>query len=263
MVMTICAARGPSWLAQLLVAVALAWGAGCTNGPAPVRPEPSADWTSPHVPWLGAQPSPLVRFSDPLEARYHMRMHFDDLRTVEQLLIAGKLDEGRSLAYLLTRQTADPGLARWEQQSRRVSMAALELTRAPNVDEALRRLARVAVECAACHVAVRSTPAFASPPPPTGQPTRKLRMARHAWAADRLWEAIVGADDARWSSGLAVLADAPLPAAVLSDRGAFGQALQAYARNQLDTRGETPLEARGIAYGEILVLCAGCHATRF
>jgi hypothetical protein len=87
-------------------------------------------------------------------------------------------------------------------------------------------------------------------------------MARHAWAAERLWEAILGADDARWSSGLAVLADAPLPAAVLSDGRKFGKSLQAYARTQLDTRGSTPLEARGIAYGEILVLCAGCHATR-
>jgi hypothetical protein len=87
-------------------------------------------------------------------------------------------------------------------------------------------------------------------------------MARHAWAATRLWEAILGADDARWSSGLAVLADAPLPAAVLTDGGKFGGDLQAYARTQLDLRGSTSLEARGAAYGEMLVLCAGCHATR-
>jgi hypothetical protein len=60
---------------------------------------------------------------------------------------------------------------------------------------------------------------------------------------------------------LAVLADAPLPATVLSDGAKFGRDLQAYARTQLDTRRSTPLEARGVAYGEILVLCAGCHAT--
>jgi hypothetical protein len=78
-----------------------------------------------------------------------------------------------------------------------------------------------------------------------------------------LWEAILGADDARWRGGLTVLADAPLPPDVLSDTGKFGRDLQAYARTQLDTRGSLSLENRGIAYGEILVLCAGCHASRY
>jgi len=260
--MTKLAAQRQTWIARILIPVTLALGAGCASGRRSIQPEPVADWTSPHVPWLGAQPSPLVRFNDPVEARYHMRMHFSDLRMVEQLLVAGKLDDGRSLAYLLTRPAADAGLARWEEQSRRVTAAARQLTRATNVNDALRQLARVAVECATCHVAARSTPTFASPLPPMDRPTREARMARHAWAAERLWEAILGADDVRWSSGLALLADAPLPAAVLSDGGTFGRELQAYARTQLDTRGSISLEARGIAYGEILVLCAGCHATR-
>jgi cytochrome c553 len=190
-----------------------------------------------------------------------MRMHFDDLRMVEHLLVAGKLDDGRSLAYLLTRPTADAGLASWDEQSRRVTAAAGELTRAPDVNEALRQLARVAVECAGCHIAAGRTPTFASPPLPVDQPTPEARMARHAWAAERLWEAILGGDDARWRSGLVVLADAPLPA-VLSHGSRFGRGLQAYARTELDTRGSS-LEARGTAYGEILVLCAGCHATRY
>lgn len=191
-----------------------------------------------------------------------MRMHFDDLRMVEHLLVAGKLDEGRALAYLLTRPITDAGLAKWDEQSRRVAAVAGELTRAPNVSNALRQLARVAVECAGCHVGARSTPTFPFPPPPADGPTAEARMARHAWAAERLWESILGADDARWRGGLAVLADAPLPPEVLNNGGRFGRDLQAYARTQLDTRGSS-LEARGNAYGEILVLCAGCHASRY
>jgi hypothetical protein len=261
--MTSRAAQGTRWIARILFPVMLALVAGCATGQRPVQPEPAADWMSPHAPWLGAQPSPLVRLNNPIEARYHMRMHFDDLRMVQRLLVAGKLDDGRSLAYLLTRPTADAGLTRWDEQSRRVSAAARELTRTPNVNEALRQLARVAVECAGCHVAARSTPTFASPPPPADRPTPEARMARHAWAAERLWEAILGADDARWRGGLTVLADAPLPPDVLSDTGKFGRDLQAYARTQLDTHGSPSLETRGIAYGEILVLCAGCHASRY
>lgn len=238
---------------------------GCANSRRPAQAEPTPEWMTPHVPWLGAQPRPaaLVRFKDPIEARYHMRMHFDDLRTIEQALVAGRLAEGLSVAYLLTRATDDPGLARWAAQSRRVNAAALELTRARDVEDALRRLARVAVECAGCHVAADSAPAFPPPPAPPPDPsTRAARMARHAWAADRLWEAIVGSDDVRWTRGLTVLAEAPLRSAVLSDESNAAEDLQAYARHQLDLRGATPIEDRASAYGEMLVRCARCHAAR-
>lgn len=191
-----------------------------------------------------------------------MRMHFDDLQMVERLLVAGKLDEGRSLAYLLARPSSDAGLAPWDAHARRVSEAALELTRTATIDTALRQLARVAVECGGCHVAARTTPAFPSRPLPPDRPTPEARMARHAWAADRLWTGVVTADDVRWRSGLTVLAETPLPAAVLPDHRSVGAALQAYAREQLDARGATLLEDHGHAYGEVLVLCARCHAAR-
>ena len=182
---------------------------------------------------------------------------------IEQAFVDGRLSEGLSVAYLLTRQTPDPGLVKWAAQSRRVNAAALELTRAQDVDEALRRLARVAVECAGCHVAADSAPRFPPPPaPPPDRPTLEARMARHAWAADRLWEAIVGNDNARWKSGLAVLAEVPLPSAVLSDGTNSAANLQTYARYQLGVRGATPIEDRASAYGEMLILCARCHATR-
>lgn len=260
--MTHSLAQRPKWIARLLVPVALALGAGCTSGRLSTQPEPASDWMAPHAPRHGAQASPLVHFHDPAEARYHMRMHFDDLKMVEHLLLAGKLEDGQSLAYLLTRPTADAGLASWDESSRRVTAAARELTRAPNVSDALRQLARVAVECAGCHVGARSTPSFASPSPPADRPLPDARMARHAWAAERLWEAILGADDARWRSGLAVLADAPLPPAVMTTGATFATDLQALARTQLALRDAASPEARGAAYGEILVLCAGCHATR-
>lgn len=237
---------------------------GCTNHRQP-SPPTTPDWMTPHVPWLGTQsrPAALVRFKDPIEARYHMRMHFGDLRIVEQALVDGKLAEGLSVAYLLTRQIDDPGLAKWAAQSRRVNAAALDLMTAQDVDGALRGLARVAVECAGCHMDANSAPAFPLPPaPPPDRATREARMARHAWAADRLWEAIVGNDDARWESGLAVLAAAPLPPAVLIDGGNAAATLQTYARNQLDMRGTVTINDRARAYGEMLVLCSRCHATR-
>ena len=55
-----------------------------------------------------------------------MRSHFDDLRLIEQLLVAGKLDEGLTLAYLLVRPTDDAGLAEWAVHSQRVVDAATD-----------------------------------------------------------------------------------------------------------------------------------------
>ena len=259
------ASHAPTQILRLLVAVTVMSVMGCTGRRRPVQPEPADDWQAAHVPWLGAQsrPAAAVHFKDPIEARYHMRMHFDDLRIIEQALVAGRLAEGLSIAYLLTRENEDPGLARWAAQSRRVNAAAVVLTRARDVDEALRQLARVAAECAGCHADSDSAPPFPSPPAlPPDRPTREARMARHAWAADRLWEGAVGNDDSRWRTGLAVLAEAPLPSAVLSDGSSSAAGLQAYARKQLEIPFATPIDDRASAYGDMLILCAHCHATR-
>lgn len=246
-----------------LTALALVLGGGCARDGGPARLESPADWAVHASPdEQGPRSAALILFSDPAAARYHMRMHFQDLRTVEQLLIAGRREEGLALAHLLARPSDDAGLAAWQAQSRSVTDAALEVSRAPSVDEALRGVARVAVACAGCHIAARSLPRFAPPPalPRDGQ-TRATRMARHAWAADRLWEGVVGADDARWRRGLAVLDEAPMPSAVVTVAPGFAKDLQARVHEQLDLRAATAVEDRGVAYGEILVACAGCHAS--
>ena len=81
-------------------------------------------------------------------------------------------------------------------------------------------------------------------------------MARHRWAADRLWEAVVGDSDAAWKEGLDVLAAAPFDFG--PERAALARELQRLAKTARRTK-------RGVAnpavtYGDILVICANCHA---
>jgi cytochrome c553 len=218
-------------------------------------PQPESPALQPHAAReTPAAPAPPAR-ELPVAVRYHMRAHFDDLRGVERLLIAGKLDEGTTLAYMLVRRTDELALPRWAVHAARVSDAAQRLTRATALDEALRREARVAAECASCHSDLGIAPVFARVPMlPPDAPTQVARMARHAWAADRLWEGLVGGDDARWTRGLAVLADTPVEPTALATQ------LQRRAREQLDTRDLSPPDARAAAYGEMLVTCATCHA---
>ena len=38
--------------------------------------------------------------------KYHMRQHFNDLRTIERMLVAGKLDDAKLLAYMIARPSS-------------------------------------------------------------------------------------------------------------------------------------------------------------
>lgn len=260
----ICAARpGMPRATAAWPAIALAFAVGCARDAPGEPPGSPADWTLPHAPWYEPawQPPEPARFRNPTAARYHMRRHFDDLRMIERLLVAGKLDEGKALAYLLVQRADDPGLAAWDEYAARVADVGRAVTTAASLDEALRAEARVAVACASCHAATQGRPTFAAvPAPPGNRFTPETRMARHVWAVDRLWEGLVGAEDTRWIRGLTVLAESPLPVSPRAEAPALASRLQALARAQLDTRATTLLEDRGAAYGDMLVACARCHA---
>ena len=193
---------------------------------------------------------------------FHMQRHFDDLRSVEKLLIAGKLDDAKSAAFLLTKPSTDPGMKRWDVQSQRVTDAAVALSESPGLDEALRRETRVAAACGSCHLAIQRIPKFAATPPlPADAVTPASRMARHAWAVDRLWEGLVAPADAPWRRGLTVLATSPLPFSPATDAPALAAQLQRLANHALEMSEPITLDHQAAVYGEMLETCAACHTT--
>jgi len=190
--------------------------------------------------------------ADRAKLRFRMQRYMDDLRTVERLLIAGRLDEARSRAFLLSRPARDV----WSIDALRVSQAALALSGTTDLEEACRIEPRIAAACADCHRRAGSLPAFdRSPRPPPDDAEPRARMARHEWAADQLWEGLVGASDRSWTAGLEVLAVQPLP----SLSNAAGPRLQRLAAAALAAvPRDTPAD-RARTYGELLVTCAACH----
>jgi hypothetical protein len=84
-------------------------------------------------------------------------------------------------------------------------------------------------------------------------------MARHRWAADRLWEGVIGNSDVAWHAGLDVLAAAPLDEP--ANRAGLARQLQRQAENARRP-GPGTLTARAAVYGEILTTCASCHTTK-
>ena len=189
--------------------------------------------------------------------RYHMHENFDVLRSIELLLVHGKLDEAKALARMIAEAPDEPGLAPFAGRAAAVRERAAAIASAPSIDEGCRREARLAAACADCHADAGVLPEFTQPPrlPPDAD-TIKARMARHVWATDRLWEGVVGESDESWRAGTDVLAAAPLPWSV-ADRDR--QALAARLQHAADTARNAPAADRPRQYGEILVLCAACH----
>lgn len=250
-----CAAR----VARLACAFGAALAAiGCHDARDPAAPDSADRLDERHATPVAAPAAGRPRFDRPAMVRFHMQRHFDDLRAIERRLIDGQLDEARALAHLLARPAPDPGIAAWAPEVRQMTDAALALAAAPSLDEACRREPRVSAACAGCHLRTGAAPVFPPPPPlPLDRPTRDARMARHLWATDRLWEALVGGSEPAWRSGLAVLATTPLPSTE-RDPSHLARRLQDLARDELSPA--TATADRAAAYGELLVTCTGCHA---
>jgi len=201
---------------------------------------------------------PSVRFEHDMMARYHMHENFGLLRSIELLLVHGKLDDAKAFARMIAEAPDEPGLQPFAKRAATVRASAASLADAPSIDEGVRREARLAAACADCHADAGVLPEFESPPriPPDADNV-KARMARHLWATDRLWEGIVGRSDESWRAGLDVLASAPLPWSVAdADRQALARGLQQSAA----AARTAPESDRPRRYGEILVLCAACHS---
>jgi hypothetical protein len=196
--------------------------------------------------------------------RMRMQAHFEDLRAMERLLLRGDLDRVRERATEIVFDRGDSELPVWAPYIARMREAAAALAQAENLSAACRAETRLARECASCHEASGAMPTFNVPPAPVDEPTLAARMARHQWAADRLWEGLVGLSDEAWRDGLGVLATAPLPASALSDDPARVKQVARYARElQRTARRAVPARTpstRAAVYAELLVVCSACHS---
>jgi hypothetical protein len=136
---------------------------------------------------------------------------------------------------------------------------------AEDIEAAARAAAGLADTCGDCHAAVALDAPFTPPSPPPAITSRdpRQRMRRHQWAADRMWEAMVGHSDAAWTAAAAALADPALARAdfppeveVDADPEVVAQRLQALGASAARVSG---WDDRAAVYGQFLATCAVCH----
>jgi cytochrome c553 len=205
-----------------------------------------------------------VKLENRAKVKFQMRRSVDDLKEVQRLLVVGKLDAAKARAFLLTQPYDDPGLAQWASLNAQMVDAARALVAAPTLEAALRREAQVALACASCHATIQNLVLFPSPPAlPADQTTPLALRTRHQWAADRLWEGMIAGSRVPWRAGLDVLSTASVPESSWTDAPKLAERMHELARDAIlrMESGTDTLENRASAYGEILVTCAGCHAT--
>ncbi len=207
-----------------------------------------------------ADPAP-VAYDHQAMVRFHMREHYDMLGAIQHLVIRDDLYDVTVIARTIGNGLDEPGLERWKGQASLARSNARELAAAPNTDEACRRTARLAATCANCHIDARVGNMFGPPPPvPPDGKALDARMARHVWAADRLFEGVIGASDNAWLAGLDVLAQTPAPFSIVdADRIALAQRLQDLADSTRKHAAKDSSAERARAFGEILITCSACH----
>jgi len=189
-----------------------------------------------------------------------MHARFDTMRGIERVLIRGKLDQARDFARTLSTGPELP-FAPWAAQVALVRERAAAVATATGIDDACRKTARLAEACANCHAQTGAQILFRKPPPLLAdQPDVVTRMVRHQWAADRIWEGMVGDASEPWRAGLDVMAAAPLAWPKIGpDRVGLAQRLQQLADQGRHTSPDDRAE-RARLYGELLVTCAACHS---
>ena len=135
---------------------------------------------------------------------------------------------------------------------------------ASNDDMALGCIAAIAEAgraCGSCHRAAGLGPYFLDVPVPAEDDV----MGRHVWAADRMWESLVGANDGAWVRARDVLGPVDerathlyddVPLAVRAEAAQYRSRLHGLAEAGV-TGGDSE---RASIYGGVLETCVGCHS---
>lgn len=197
----------------------------------------------------------------------HMHEHLDRITAIKSLIIMGNLDGVREPAIWLAEHESVAGLpSNYEPYVELMRVYAREVVEAPNLKSAAESVSRMARTCSNCHLVNHVELEFGYDQRPGDLEDTVSHMQRHQWAADRLWEGLIGPSDAAWRRGADMLVDVPLlPEDVMydstnaDDSAAIDQiARRIHVLGGQGTITSTPA-ARSELYGEILGLCASCH----
>ncbi|MDJ0652916.1 MAG: hypothetical protein QNJ40_02100 [Xanthomonadales bacterium] len=206
--------------------------------------------------------SALAQQADPPAVESHMREHFARATLLQTAIIEADLERAREQAAWLADHGSPQGLPDgWQPFVEDLRGLAAEISAARGLVVAAGATADLALACGRCHQKFQvNTWLESTSMPPQGNDIAD-RMARHQWAADRLWEGLIGGSDSAWLRGAEILAEVPLTATqVLGEPSTTADFLaDRVHRLGREARETARQESRARLYGNLLTTCAECH----
>ena len=207
------------------------------------------------VPFIGAAESDAVK---------HMHGHHDAMKAIQGAIIAGVLDGTREPAtWLLEHEEPADLSAAGSDYIDAVRSAASALLEADSLESAGEAASQMGLACGACHVASGVTVEFDEVERPSDKEKERPHMQRHQWAADRMWEGLIGPSGVAFSRGANLLFESPVKPEVLAKHGGGDAAVGMSRRiHQLAANATTvsePVEQAEV-YAEFIANCGACHS---
>jgi mono/diheme cytochrome c family protein len=195
----------------------------------------------------------------------HMHDHYDAVIKIQSAVIAGSLEGTREPAKWLAEHQAPAGMpAQWAEHTEAMRAAARDTLEAQDLTAAATATSRLGLACGGCHVANNVTVEFDDVKKPSDKDRVGAHMDRHQWAADRMWEGLIGPSSASWRQGANLLFEAPMNpeelGAEAGDEQTLGMARRIHQLAGNATIVSDPVGKADI-YAEFLANCAACHTS--
>jgi mono/diheme cytochrome c family protein len=194
----------------------------------------------------------------------HMFAHFDRAGEVHDALVRGELGRAQEAAeWIATHQDTRELPGNHPELEAEMQHYASLVSLSSELRGAAQAAAHMGRTCGDCHRLNDVSPRFLIGTAPPGGTGAQAEMARHVWAAERMWEGLVGPGDRAWGSGAEALKSGWLdPQQVVSnpeDRPRIRELVgQVYVLG-MEAESATDAEARAEIYGEFLTTCNECH----
>ena len=194
----------------------------------------------------------------------HMYEHFEQITSVQTAVIEGDLERAHRTAQEIVDHDDAPGLPPGsEGYVQEMRMRAGEVAGARTLGEAAAATAQLGSTCGSCHSAYGVGPRFAVGSTPPEATEIGSEMVRHIWAADRMWDGIIGPSEDAWKRGASSLRGATITLDTMGNRAGDSAEVTGLARKIHDladrAEGVTSSSERTSLYGEFLGTCSACH----
>jgi len=193
-----------------------------------------------------------------------MAEHFASARALRESLVKGDLEAFRAAAATLSDKELSANLSdTWKPHLEGMRTAAKRARDAKTIDTGAQSLADIGRACAGCHEKLGGPKLTVGDPPAPGSGA-KPHMARHDWAAARMWEGLMAPSQEAWTKGTEVFAAAPLQQEALVGAKSVAPEVAELAKRahafgqQAHTAKDATARAKSVA--EVYGTCVGCHS---